>query len=316
MLYDVVIIGGGPAGLSAGIYAGRAKLKTLIIEMERDGGQIAETNRVENYPGQIPGGESGEQLVARMTKQCEDFDCERAQDTIQEVVFGDEQNPIHKVVGQKDSYETKTLIIATGASPKPTGVKNEDKFRGMGVSYCATCDANFFKGLDIYVVGGDNSAAGGAVYLSKFGKHVYMVIRGDELTASETMKDRVAEDENITLITNSVVAELGGKMDLSEITVKDVHTGETTTYKADPKDGMFGVFFMGTRPNTDLFAGTVLTIDDKGYIPTDEEMQTNIPGVYAAGDVRVKSLRQVVTAAADGAIAAVNAGKYARSLKK
>ena len=126
----------------------------------------------------------------------------------------------------------------------------------MGVSYCATCDANFFKDLDIYVVGGDNSAAGGALYLSKFGKHVYIIHRGEELTASETMKDRVESDEKISCIGNSVVTELGGMMDLSEITVKDVHTGDLTTYKADEQDGMIGVFFMGTHPNTDLFAGT------------------------------------------------------------
>ena len=314
-MYDVVILGAGPAGLSAGIYAGRAKLKTLIIEMERDGGQITETSRVENYPGQIPGGETGEELVARMTKQCEDFGCERAQDTVLEVIFADQDPLIHKVIGQNGTYEAKTVIIATGASPKPTGVKNEDKFRGMGVSYCATCDANFFKDLDIYVVGGDNFAAGGALYLSKFGKHVYMIHRGSELTASETMKERVEQDDKITEIGNSVVTELGGAMDLSEITVKDVSSGELTTYQADPADGMIGVFFMGTRPNTDLFAATELNVDDKGYIPTDEEMQTNIPGVYAAGDVRVKSLRQVVTAAADGAIAAVNAGKYARAMR-
>ena len=316
MIYDVVILGAGPAGLSAGIYAGRAKLNTLIIEMERDGGQITETSRVENYPGQIPGGETGEELVARMTKQCEDFGCERAQDTVREVVFAGEDESVHSVIGQNATYEARTVIIATGASPKPTGVKNEDKFRGMGVSYCATCDANFFKDLDIYVVGGDNSAAGGALYLSKFGKHVYMIIRGEELTASETMKDRVAETENISLIKDSVVSELGGAMDLSEITVKDVHTGESTIYKADEADGMIGVFFMGTRPNTDLFAGTELTVDDKGYIPTNEEMETNVPGVYAAGDVRVKSLRQVVTAASDGAVAAVNAGKYVCALRK
>ena len=314
-MYDVVIIGAGPAGLSAGIYAGRAKLKTLIIEMARDGGQITETSRVENYPGQIPGGETGEELVARMTKQCEDFGCERAQDTVSEVVFADESSKTHQIVCRNNRYEAKTVIIATGASPKPTGVKNEDKFRGMGVSYCATCDANFFKDLDIYVVGGDNSAAGGALYLSKFGKHVYLIHRSSELTASETMKERVQQDEKITQIGNSVVTELGGAMDLSEITVKDVNSGELTTYQADPEDGMIGVFFMGTRPNTDLFAATELHVDDKGYIPTDEEMRTNIPGVYAAGDVRVKSLRQVVTAAADGAIAAVNAGKYARSMR-
>ena len=190
MIYDVIILGAGPAGLSAGIYAGRAKLKTLIIEMERDGGQITETNRVENYPGQIPGGETGEELVARMTQQCADFGCERAKDTVREVSFG-AAGQTHQVIGSADTYEGKTLISATGASPKPTGVKNEDKYRGMGVSYCATCDANFFKDLDIYVVGGDNSAAGGAVYLSKFGKHVYMIHRGGELTASETMQQTI-----------------------------------------------------------------------------------------------------------------------------
>lgn len=309
-MYDVIILGGGPAGLSAGIYAGRGRLSTLIIEMDQDGGQIKETDRVENYPGQLPGGETGEELVARMSQQCADFGCERAKDIVREVRFGESS---HKVVGDAATYEAKTLIIATGASPKPTGVVGEEQFRGRGVSYCATCDANFFKDLDIYVIGGDSSAVGGALYLADFGKHVYLVNRGRELVASDTVIERAAANDKISVISNSVVTELGGEITLSRITLKDTETGETTTYEADPKDGVFGVFFIGTKPNTDLFAGTELAVDDSGYIPTDEEMRTNIPGVYAAGDVRVKSLRQVVTAAADGAIAAANAGKYVRS---
>ncbi len=307
-MYDVIIIGAGPAGLAAGIYAGRARLSTLIIEMEQDGGQIRETDRVENYPGQIPGGETGEELVARMTRQCEEFGCERVKDIVREVQFAD----THKIIGDAGIYEAKTVIIATGASPKPTGVVGEDKFRGRGVSYCATCDANFFKDLDIYVVGGDSSAVGGALYLARFGRHVYLIHRGKDLVASETVIERAMADEKISVIPNSVVTELGGDMMLTSVTVKDVDTGDTTTYEADAKDGVIGVFFVGTKPNTDLFAGTPLKIDDSGYIPTDEEMRTNIAGVYAAGDVRVKSLRQVVTATADGAIAAVNAGKYVR----
>ena len=314
-MYDVIILGGGPAGLAAGMYAARGRMSTLIIEMDKDGGQIVETDRVENYPGQLPGGETGEELVARMTKQCEDFGCERAKDIVREVVFAAEEGGTHQVKGDAATYEGKTLIIATGASPKPTGVVGEEKFRGRGVSYCATCDANFFKDLDIYVVGGDSSAVGGALYLADFGKHVYLVNRGQELVASDTVIERAKANEKISVISNSVVTELGGEMMLSSITLKDVDTGETQTFEADEKDGVFGVFFIGTKPNTDLFAGTGLAVDDSGYIPTDEEMQTNIPGVYAAGDVRVKSLRQVVTATADGAIAASNAGKYVRSHK-
>ena len=166
-MYDVIIIGAGPAGLAAGIYAGRARLSTLIIEMEQDGGQIRETDRVENYPGQIPGGETGEELVARMTRQCEEFGCERVKDIVREVQFSD----THKIIGDAGIYEAKTVIIATGASPKPTGVVGEDKFRGRGVSYCATCDANFFKDLDIYVVGGDSSAVGGIIL-----PHCYFIV--------------------------------------------------------------------------------------------------------------------------------------------
>ncbi len=309
VMYDVIIIGAGPAGLSAGIYAGRAKLSTLIIEMDVDGGQITETNRVENYPGQIPGGETGAELVERMTKQCEEFGCERAKDTVRSVEFGSEGGA-HKVIGDKAEYEAKTLIIATGASPKPTGVTGEEEFRGRGVSYCATCDANFFKDLDIYVIGGDSSALGGAVYLSRFGRHVYLIHRGSEVTGSDTIKERVRTSDQITMIPNSVVTELAGDQLLSRITIKNELDGSEETFEADPADGVFGVFFIGTQPNTELFAAGILEMDEKGYIPTDEEMRTNIPGVFAAGDVRVKTLRQVVTAASDGAIAAVSAGHY------
>ena len=307
-LYDVIVLGAGPGGLAAGLYAGRARLSTLIIEKGQDGGQIAITNDIGNYPGQVLEGESGPSLVARMTKQCENFGCERAADTIKSVELNGD---VKVLTGVKDTYQAKTLIIATGAYPRPIGCKGEQEYMGKGVSYCATCDANFFEDLEVFVVGGGDAAVEEAMYLTKFARKVTIIHRRDELRAAKSIQERAFKNDKLHFMWDTVVEELGGDEILQTMKVKNVKTGEETVYEADEDDGLFGVFgFIGRVPNSAVFQDTGLEMDKAGYIPTDADMHTNIPGVFAAGDVRVKSLRQVVTAAADGAIAATQAEKY------
>ncbi len=308
-LYDVIILGAGPGGLAAGLYAGRARLSTLIIEKGQDGGQIAITDEIENYPGQrVDVEESGASLTARFTAQAEKFGCERAHDTIKSVEI---QGDVKKLIGSEGEYEGKTLIIATGAYPRPIGCEGEQEFLGKGVSYCATCDANFFEDFEVYVVGGGDAAVEEAMYLTKFARKVTVIHRRDELRAAKSIQERAFANDKLFFMWDSVVTKLDGDEILQKMTCKNTKTGELTEYECDPEDGMFGVFgFIGRVPNTDLLKDTGLEMDEKGYIPTDDDMLTNIPGVFAAGDVRVKSLRQVVTAAADGAIAATQAEKF------
>lgn len=301
-IYDAIILGAGPAGLAAGLYAGRSRLSVLIIEKGQDGGQIATTSEIENYPGQIVEGESGPSLIARMTEQAEKFGAERVADTIKTVSL---EGEVKRLTGMKGEYFGKNVIIATGAHARPIGCKGEAEYTGRGVSYCATCDANFFEDLEVYVVGGGDSAVEEAMYLTKFARKVTIIHRRDALRAAKSIQEKAFANEKIFFMWNSVVEEIGGEDVLSEMIVRNVKTGELTKILADENDGLFGLFgFVGTVPNSKLFEG-ILEMDERGYIKTDEDMHTNIPGVYAAGDVRVKSLRQVVTAAADGAIAAV-----------
>lgn len=301
-VYDVIILGAGPGGLAAGLYAGRSRLSTLVIEKGQDGGQIAITDDIENYPGQMVEGESGPSLIARMTQQVEKFGAERVADTINAVDFSGE---IKILKSAKNEYQAKNVIIATGAYARPIGCKGEAEFRGKGVSYCATCDANFFEDLEVFVVGGGDSAVEEAMYLTKFARKVTIIHRRDELRAAKSIQEKAFANPKIEFFWDSVVEELGGDDILQWMKVKNVKTGEVRTVEADEEDGMFGVFgFIGTVPNSKLFEG-ILDMDERGYIRTDEDMHTNVPNVYAVGDVRIKSLRQVVTAAADGAIAAV-----------
>lgn len=301
-IYDVIILGAGPAGLSAGLYAGRSRLSTLLIEKGQDGGQIAITNDIENYPGQMLEGESGPSLIERMTQQAAKFGVERVSDTIKEVSFED---GVKTVKTEKAEYQAKNVIIATGAHARPIGCKREKEYMGKGVSYCATCDANFFEDFEVYVVGGGDSAVEEAMYLTKFARKVTIIHRRNELRAAKSIQEKAFANPKIEFFWDSVVEEIYGEDILQGMVVKNVKTGETRKVEADPDDGMFGLFgFIGTVPNSDVFKGAV-DMDERGYIKADEDMHTNVPGVYAAGDVRVKSLRQVVTAAADGAIAAV-----------
>lgn len=301
-VYDVIVLGAGPGGLAAGLYAGRSRLSTLIIEKGQDGGQIAITDDIENYPGQIVEGETGPSLIARMTQQVEKFGAERVSDTINAVELDGE---IKILKSAKAEYQAKNVIIATGAYARPIGCKGEAEFRGKGVSYCATCDANFFEDLEVFVVGGGDSAVEEAMYLTKFARKVTIIHRRNELRAAKSIQEKAFANPKIEFFWDSVVEELGGDDILQWMKVKNVKTGEVRTVEADEEDGMFGVFgFIGTVPNSKLFEG-ILDMDERGYIRTDEDMHTSIPNVYAVGDVRIKSLRQVVTASADGAIAAV-----------
>ena len=310
-IYDVIVLGAGPAGLTAGLYSGRARLSTLVIEKGQDGGQIAITNEIENYPGQVEG-DSGPSLIARMTKQCEHFGVERVSDMIKEVEL---TGPVKKLIGVKGEYEAKCVIIATGAFPRPIGCKNEGKFVGKGISFCATCDASFFQDLEVYVVGGGDAAVEEAMYLTKFARKVTIIHRRDELRAAKSIQEKAFKNEKLHFMWNTVVDEVDGEDDiLSKMIVKNTKTGGLTTIEADEDDGLFGLFgFIGLLPKSDLFEGVIDM--DKGYIKTDDNMHTNVEGVYAAGDIRVKSLRQVVTAAADGAIAAMQAEKYIANLE-
>ena len=305
-VYDVIILGGGPAGLTAGLYAGRSRLSTLIIEKGQDGGQIAITDEIENYPGQMVEGESGPSLIARMTEQAKKFGAERCSDVIKSV---DLTGEVKKLVGNKGEYEAKCVIVATGAFPKPIGCENEGKFTGKGISFCATCDASFFEDFEVYVVGGGDSAVEEAMYLTKFARKVTIIHRRDELRAAKSIQEKAFANPKIAFMWDSVVVSVDGDELLSSMVVKNVKTGELTKVEADEDDGIFGLFgFIGYNPNSSLFEG-MLDMEG-GYIKTDDNMHTNIPGVFAAGDIRVKSLRQVVTAAADGAIAAMQAEHY------
>lgn len=309
-LYDVIILGGGPAGLTAGLYAGRSRLRTLLIEKSQDGGQIALSADVENYPGQLLEGETGVSLAARMAAQCERFGVERKRDDIQKAELSGE---VKRFIGSGGTYEARTVVLATGASPRPIGCENEKDFIGRGVSYCATCDGAFFRGLDVYVAGGGDSAVEEALFLTRFARKVTIIHRRNQLRAAKSIQEKAFANPKIGFLWDSVVVKAEGSDVLDTLTVRNVKTGGLTVIKAAPEDGMLGLFgFVGYLPNTGLFADQLPL--ENGYVSTDADMRTSLPGVFAAGDVRVKSLRQVVTAAADGAIAAVQAERYLMAL--
>ena len=303
-VYDIIIIGGGPAGLAAAIYAGRAKLSCLIIESNTEGGQIVTTSDIENYPGCLPD-ESGQTLVARMLEQAERFGAEFARDQV--IAFDFNAQP-KLVAGFAKDYYTKAVIIATGAEPAKIGCPGEEQFTGSGVSYCATCDAAFFEGLPVYVVGGGDAAVEEALYLTKFASEVTIIHRRDELRAAKSIQEKAFANSKIKFAWSTVVEEIKGEDFMSSMVLRNVKDGTLTEVS-----GEFGLFvFVGFKPNSGLFED-ILDME-RGYINTDENMQTSVPGVFAAGDIRVKSLRQVVTAVSDGAIAAVSAEKYIDSL--
>lgn len=291
-MYDIIIIGAGPAGLSAGIYARRGGLTTVIIEKQSVGGQAQTAADIQNYPG-IPS-TSGFDLCYAMMNQCTAFGADFVFDTISQINLVGEVKKVTLTNGTE--IEGKTVIIASGASARKLGVQNENEFIGRGVSYCATCDGAFFKGKTVAVIGGGNTAAEDALYLEKLAKKVYLVHRRDALRADKILCDRL-EKSGVSVIWDSVVESLSGKDKIAQVTLKNVKNGTLTPLSVD------GVFVaIGEIPNSQLFDGVEKT--PSGYIVTNEVMRTSIDGVYAVGDVREKSLRQVVTACADGAIAA------------
>ena len=309
-VYDIVIIGAGPAGLTAALYAGRARMKTLLIEKEKDGGQIVITNEIENYPG-AELEESGPSLIARMTKQVEKFGADRVMDTIVDVEL---EGKIKHLKGNKGDYYSKTVIIATGASPRPIGCPGEKEFTGKGVSYCATCDANFFEDFEVYVVGGGDSAVEEAMYLTKFARKVTLVHRRDQLRAAQSIQEKAFANPKLEIMYNTTVEEIRGDGVVNSMLVKDTVTGEVREIVADEDDGLFGIFvFIGFVPKSQLFEGKVEMRNH--YIVTDENRHTSIPGVFAAGDVIEKNFRQVVTACGDGAIAEKEAQSYVESME-
>ena len=291
-MYDTIIIGAGPAGLTAGIYARRGGLTTVIIEKQSVGGQAQNAADIQNYPG-IPS-TSGFDLCYAMMNQCTTFGADFVFDTISQINLDGEVKKVTLASGAE--IEGKTVIIASGASARKLGVENENEFIGKGVSYCATCDGAFFKGKTVAVIGGGNTAAEDALYLEKLVKKVYLVHRRDALRADKILCDRL-EKSGVSIIWDSVVESLSGEDKIAQVTLKNVKNSTLTPLSVD------GVFVaIGEIPNSQLFENVEKT--PSGYIVTSDVMRTNIDGVYAVGDVREKSLRQVVTACADGAIAA------------
>lgn len=309
-MYDCIIIGAGPAGISAGIYAARASMKTIIIEKGTPGGLIAKTDEIANYPGveDVP---TGSELIERMIKQANSFGAEFITDTVVNV---DLSGTTKVVYGESDTYEGKSVIIATGSNPRLLNVPGEKEFTGKGIAYCATCDAPFFQDLDIYVVGSGEAAVEEAMYLTKFGRSVTLLVRKDKLSVAKSIEEKALKCEKLSIMWNVEVESFEGSGILRAMNIVNNKTGEKT--KILPKEGdmMFGVFiFVGYIPESTVFDGKVVT--DRNYIVSDETMKTSVEGVFVAGDVRVKELRQVVTAVNDGAIAAINARKYVESLK-
>ncbi|KFJ01381.1 FAD-dependent oxidoreductase, partial [Bifidobacterium stellenboschense] len=310
-LYDVVVIGGGPAGLTAGLYLARARYRVLVLEKDDFGGQITITNEVVNYPG--VGRTTGRALTQTMKQQAKDFGAEFLS---AEATGLDVEGDVKTVHTTRGGLKTFGILIATGASPRKLGFEGEREYAGRGVAYCATCDGEFFTGKEVLVVGGGFAAAEESVFLTKYASKVTVLVREDDFTCDASVaaeaKNNPKIDVRYGVELKGVTAGQGG---LREATIADRDSGETETWK--PADGgTFGVFvFAGYVPATDLVRG-VVELDDHGYVVTHDYLETSVPGVYAAGDLRVKNLRQVVTATADGAIAAVELERYAKSVSE
>jgi len=298
--FDVIIIGAGPAGYTAAIYTSRAKRETLIISGILPGGQLMLTTEVENFPG-FDKGIMGPELMTTMRQQAERMGTVIIDD---EVVNVDFRHRPFKILTYSEEYEADAVIIATGATPRKIGVKGEQEFSARGVSYCATCDGPFFKNQEIMVAGGGDSAMEEAIFLTKFANKVHVVHRKDKLRASKIMQDRALENKKIQFHWNTVIEEIKGNQKVSQISVKDVTTNKIETLEVG---GLFVA--IGHEPNTKLFQGQI-ELDDHGYITLKNHTQTNVEGVFAAGDVHDHTYRQAVTAAAFGCMAAIDVDKY------
>ncbi len=301
-MYDVIIIGGGPAGLTAGLYTSRARLKSLLIEKGFPGGQVMTTEWVENYPG-FEDGVSGAELAGKMEKQAVKFGLEIVQGSVINVSL---DNNIKKVVLENEKqYEAKAVIIATGSNPRPLKIEGEDEFRGRGVSYCATCDGAFFKDSKLAVIGGGDSAVEEGLFLTKFAETVYIVHRRDELRAAKVVQERAFENPKIKLVWDSVPEKIEGDgTGVTAVHIKNVKTGEKSVLDVQ------GIFiYIGYNPNT-AFLKEIIKLDESNYVLANDDMFTSEQGIFVAGDVRKKLLKQIATAVGDGATAAISAEKY------
>lgn len=299
-VYDVVIIGGGPAGLAAGLYTGRALLSTAIIEGRGPGGQVILTHEIENYPGFVEP-VSGAQLAANMLAQTSRFDVNMVNSPVESVNL---EGDIKEITTQQGSIRAKAVIVATGVTPKMLAVPGEKTFIGRGVSYCATCDGAFFRGRNVAVVGGGDTAVKEALFMTKFARHVWLIHRRDSLRAEQIQQKRLLEHAKITPLWNRTVTEVLGDTKVTGVNLADTKDGSASRLDID---GLF--IFVGQQPGGPL-ADSGIYLSPEGYIKTDEDMRTNIPGVYAIGDVRHKRWRQIVTAVSDGCIAALSAAEY------
>lgn len=309
-LYDVIVVGGGPAGLTAALYLARAKYRVLVLEKLQFGGQISITNEVVNYPGIER--TSGQALTDTMQKQAAAFGAEFM---LAEATAFDLSGDIKTVHTNRGDYRCFGVLLATGAHPRTVGFKGEEELKGRGVAYCATCDGEFFTGKDIYVVGGGYAAAEESVFLTKFARHVTILIRKNDFSCAASVADQAKNHEKITVLTNTVLEEVAGKNGLHYARYKNTATGEVTEVKS-PAGETFGVFVLaGYAPATEMLKGTV-ELNEQSYIVTDAAQKTSVDGVYAAGDVCIKPLRQVVTATSDGALAATELEKYVAAMQR
>jgi len=306
--YDVIIIGGGPAGLTAGLYTARARQKTLLLEKIAHGGQAAVAWTIENYPG-FPEGIGGPELMERIGKQAEKYGLEIKSGEVVKVSPSSEderfKGKLEKVVNtEKEEHKTIALIVATGTRPRKLGVPGEERLIGRGVSYCATCDGPLFKNRKVVVVGGGDAAVEEALFLSKFAEKITLIHRRDELRATKIIEEQAVSNPQLEFLWKSVVTEILGETEVQGVRVRNLSTGEDLTLETK------GVFvYIGTVPNTGFLKG-VVEMDKEGFIITDENMETSVKGIYACGDVRKKLLRQVVTACGEGATAGFAAGQY------
>nr|MBC8360658.1 thioredoxin-disulfide reductase [Candidatus Desulfatibia profunda] len=304
--YDLVIIGGGPAGLTTGLYAARARLNVILIEKAVPGGQVVTTDWVENYPG-FPEGITGFDLVQKMTAQAQKFELNIATD---EVTALDVSEPIKKITLSNRMIATHALIIAAGASPRKLGIPGEDMFYGRGVSSCATCDGPFFKDRIVAAVGGGDTAVQESLFLTKFARKVYLIHRRDRLRAEAILQERALASAKIEILWDSELTGIQGLTNVETISVRNVKSGDTQKLAVD---GCF--IWVGILANT-AFLPEIVKVDEYGFIVVDANMQTSVTGVYAAGDVRSTPLRQIATAVGDGAIAAFSAEHYIQNLKQ
>lgn len=302
--YDAIIVGGGPAGLSAAIYMARARFRVLVIEKEKMGGQITITSEVVNYPGVFS--TDGEKLTQEMVRQAKAFGAEFLTATVTGLDLEGDYKTVHT---NRGDFEALGIVYAAGAHPRLAGFAGESDFRGHGVAYCATCDGEFFTGKDIFVIGGGYAAVEEALFLTKYAKHVYQVVRGDDFSITSAAVDELKENPQVTVLYHTEVERVEGDMAVRQVVLKDRKSGEETVYQAEPGE-FYGVFvFVGYAPENGLLQGKV-TLNPQGYVVTDRDQKTNLDGVYAAGDICVKNLRQVVTAVSDGAVAATSLEKY------